>query len=155
MKDIEYGKKKEYDHNDWHTSMYKHTNKKREFFDRFLAEAPDLEEKRVREILPWLVAMQNGVGVPYLLPFLRQKLDHTADSKLRDLWAAACLKSKVSLILTHTTPFTFKKWEHHTAWKLLPLQDRSWVLRLGITKERFLYISMPSFCRKHQNWSTS
>ena len=71
----------------------------------------------------------NSAGVLHLLPLLRQQLDYTADSKTRDLWAAACLKFKVSLLKNHTILFTSRHESTIEHESHCPCKTVFWVLR--------------------------
>ena len=67
---------------------------------RFLAEAPNLEEQRVREILPWLAELQDGAALPYLLPLLVQATGPGSASKHPDRWVSAARSKEVSKMQT-------------------------------------------------------
>lgn len=62
---------------------------------RFLAEAPDLEQKRMRDSLSWIVSIQNGAGIVFILPLLVQNLDYNTETRQRELWATEALRAHV------------------------------------------------------------
>ena len=64
---------------------------------RFLAEVPDAFPQRVQKLLPFLMTVHGGQGVPFLLPLLLQVLDPAEGSsdESQTAWLHALTEDQV------------------------------------------------------------
>lgn len=62
---------------------------------RFAAEMPHLEEQRIQKMLPWLVQLQGGTSVAYLLQFLILVTGPDMPEKTRQKWINCARKAEV------------------------------------------------------------
>ena len=67
------------------------------FACRFLAEVPDAFPQRVQKLLPFLMTVQGGQGVPFVLPLLLQVLDPAEGSsdESQTAWLQALTEGQV------------------------------------------------------------
>ena len=64
---------------------------------RFLAEVPDAFPERVQKLLPFLITVQSGQGVSFVLPLLLQVLDPAEGSsdESQAAWLRALTENQV------------------------------------------------------------
>ena len=76
---------------------------------RFLAEVPDAFSQRVQKLLPMLMTVHGGEGVPFLLPALLQVLDgESLGTEGQGGWVTALLQQQVRLSCTSVSCCPFK-----------------------------------------------
>ncbi len=65
---------------------------------RFLAEAPDAFAERMQKLQPFLLTVQQGQGVPFLLPVLLQVVPQASEEQgtATQAWLAALLDKQVT-----------------------------------------------------------
>jgi len=62
---------------------------------RLLAGVPDAFSQRVQKLLPFLMTVHGGKGVPFLLPALLQVLDDS-DTEGQATWLTTLLQNQVN-----------------------------------------------------------
>ena len=93
---------------------------------RFLAEVPDAFSQRVQKLLPMLLTVHSGEGIPFLLPALLQVLDgESSDAEGQAGWVTALLQQQVSTDLLQSSTVSARYFQCNAL-----LQDA--VLGIGI-----------------------
>lgn len=76
---------------------------------RFLAEAPHLEEDRLRKLLEWLVTLQDGAAIPYLLQLLVQASGPESPPTSRQKWIDTARRTQVYSLPVMINYVTFRQ----------------------------------------------